>query len=769
MFTGYPFKERYIILIFALSVSSFANDFNPYAYYFVVKRYSDTMILDARDIYGSEHSPLFASTLNRETLYFPSSLPAIPGVRETDRMRTGNNSQHHQELFQVLYYLRDITGDPNYALEADSAIQWFFNNCQSPVTGLMAWGEHLGWDFLLESRTQQHSTYGTHEFFDVWKLWPKSYQFASGPCLDFAMGLWNHQIYDKVTCNFSRHAYYDIHGPQTDHQFPRHGGFYIHSWAYAYHQSSDPNFKNEMLTAIDRMVDSFENRRPDVWQGDVPPGGLPAGTYSPGTWWPESEMELAVNTDKIAHMLPAWLGDKVHAMGSSTDTVILTYIDDYDSTWLQGYGTTATHLYSFYRYEQTGLEGHKTLFMKAADDYLVSEPGNAELVFPKAYADAIESMLAAYELTDNEVYLQRAHYFGQKALELFFDDKPLPKATSQHNHYEAITGADALALQMLLLFEKSDHYDCDLDGNIDYNDLFIMASHWLCDCNFSNDWCDRSDIDKSQRVDFNDFSIIASHWKESFDFNDFHEPNLPVEFPGYHCAFEYPDYTLGDINDQNFWQAPVADSNRTVKIVQGGDGKPQSPEGMQFLSMFTVNNADLTNEFLPYAKTEFTEGLGPIHEPFTVTVKMAYGGTEPNSSGSENPPGTFALYVTNNDIDQWGGAIFGFREFDGDIYLSYRDGSLEKPDDYLKMDADPNGAGIQSALIDTFYKYECLVRPAQGTYDLSIYFDNTLIDSVSAVPLRHNINDFQTINFWIQPDGYTGTSCLYIDDIDIYK
>ncbi|MHC4638448.1 MAG: hypothetical protein ACYTBV_13265 [Planctomycetota bacterium] len=762
MFFKRLFVKYQIVLVFALPALASANDFNPYAYFFVVNRYANGMILNARDTYDSEYSPLFASTLDRETLYFPSSLPSIPGVREGDRMRTGSNSQHHQEFFQVLYYLSKITGDPNYALEADSAIEWFFNHCQSPVTDLMAWGEHIGWDFLTENRLRS-----THEFFDVWKLWNESYRLSPQPCIDFAMGLWDHQIYDKMTCDFSRHANYDSHGPGTGRQFPRHGGFYIHSWAHAYNESSDPNFKDEMLTAIDRIVDSFENRRPDVWQGDVPPGGLPAGTWSPGTWWPESEMELAVNTYKIAHMLPTWLADKVHAMGSSTDTVILTYIDDFDSTWIQGYGTTATHLYNLYRYDQTGLEGHKTLFMKAADDYLVSEPGISELVFPKAFADAIESMLAAYELTGDEVYFERANYFGQMSLGLFFDDKMLPKVTSKHNHYEAITGADALALQLLLLFEESTYWDCDLNGDVDYNDLLILASNWLSDCNTNNSWCDRSDIDKSGKVDFNDFSIFASHWKETFDFNDFNEPNFPPDFSKYNCGFESPDYVMGDINHQNSWQGPVSDSNRAVEIVEGGNGKPEAPEGSQFLSMYTLNNGDLTNEFLPYAKKNFTEDLGSVSVPFTVSLKMAYGGTEPNSSGSDRPPGTFALYVTNNNIDEWGGAIFGFREFDGDIYISYRDGSLTKPNDFLKMDADPNVVGIQAASPDRFYKYECQIQPANEAYDLSVYFNSTLLDSVDDVLLRHNVSDFETINFWIQPDGYTGSSCFYVDDIKI--
>jgi hypothetical protein len=39
------------------------------------------------------------------------------------------------------------------------------------------------------------------------------------------------------------------------------------------------------------------------------------------------------------------------------------------------------------------------------------------------------------------------------ALEMFFDDSsPLPKASSMHSHYEAITRADNLMMEILRLY-----------------------------------------------------------------------------------------------------------------------------------------------------------------------------------------------------------------------------------------------------------------------------------------------------------------------------
>jgi hypothetical protein len=76
-------------------------------------------------------------------------------------------------------------------------------------------------------------------------------------CLRFARGLWDHQIANKQTGDFSRHANYERHGPGRGNQFPRHGGYYIATWTEAYTRGGDP----EYLKAIEVVVDMFERHR----------------------------------------------------------------------------------------------------------------------------------------------------------------------------------------------------------------------------------------------------------------------------------------------------------------------------------------------------------------------------------------------------------------------------------------------------------------------------------------------------------------------------
>ncbi len=58
-------------------------------------------------------------------------------------------------------------------------------------------------------------------------------------------------------------------------------------------------------------------------------------------------------------------------------------------------------------------------------------------------------------MTGEEKYLERANYFGQIGVDLFLNDGlPLPRATNQHSHYEAITGGPDFMYTLLHLYQQ---------------------------------------------------------------------------------------------------------------------------------------------------------------------------------------------------------------------------------------------------------------------------------------------------------------------------
>ena len=199
-------------------------------YLTIVKAYANAMTKDGRDTYGPEHSPLFASALDRRTMRL-GDFPEIPGVRKGDRALGGANPQHDADLYAILYRLTELTGEDQYEHEADKALAFFFSHCQSPVTGLMTWGEHLHWNFAKEEMGGNDLC---HEIKGEWPFWDACYRLAPQACWKFAIGQWDHQIADKKIGDFSRHAKWSSHGTNTGTDFPRYAGQMIANWTDAY-------------------------------------------------------------------------------------------------------------------------------------------------------------------------------------------------------------------------------------------------------------------------------------------------------------------------------------------------------------------------------------------------------------------------------------------------------------------------------------------------------------------------------------------------------
>jgi len=68
--------------------------------------------------------------------------------------------------------------------------------------------------------------------------------------------------------------------------------------------------------------------------------------------------------------------------------------------------------------------------------------------------------------------------------------------------------------------------DLQPDGEVDFNDLAVIASHWLDGCSGPG-WCDGADIDQSTDVDFVDYARFAINWLDSTPgfYNSSHDKN----------------------------------------------------------------------------------------------------------------------------------------------------------------------------------------------------------------------------------------------------
>lgn len=470
----------------------------------IVRRYADVMIEKSRAQLPNVQLPLFPLVLTRDTFTIPrGKVGNLVTARVPQEFKTTANPHHDLNLYQVFYALSTLTGDAKYAAEADRVLRYFLKNCRDPKYGFFCWGEHLGWDLLQNAPggfpPADAKGAEIHEFYRPWIYWEKSFEMAPDECLRFARTLWENQLDHKGgTISFSRHAMLASSSPsRRGKEFPRHGGFYIATWAAAYRRTSDP----EMLKAITAMVAFYEARR-NPKTGAIPHGTDDFAFERDGTrsdyCYTESPVSLAIDLEDAAPAMPDGLKQRMLALAKSIDATFLAIAHDpgpggkgfvlfvnpgtlaptqywmtkedvakgvpprripYTGGWRSAYNGQHPHTWVVpalvARFRQTGNEGYKKLLLASADNYLTSDP-QAALAEPKTDIEAgsignvIVLLNAAYKMTHDEKYLARAEWFAAWAAKKFWPDtSPLPRASVRENIYSAASRCDTLAMAML--------------------------------------------------------------------------------------------------------------------------------------------------------------------------------------------------------------------------------------------------------------------------------------------------------------------------------
>lgn len=476
------------------------------AYFRMAKAYADAMLADGRDVYGAVHSPAFVATLDLRTMRMPERTSETTRKMYSDFFRaedysTSANPMYHVDLYQLLDRLTEVTGDARYRRAKEAALGWFFRHAQSPATGLLAWGEHLGWDLIEDKITVGNvgadgvvQVSDIHEFYGPWIHWDTCFQEAPEATRRFALGLWRHQIYDPATCEFSRHARYSKHAPGRGYEFARQAGFYLDTWASVYRKTRDP----ELLEAVERMTAAlgkwrnrksglipFERRSPQVvfvlhnlsfmvdgWNASLklPPGPrdeLQALVGALDEAVARIEHDLGPEGKGFAKIVDADTAEvsnrgMAEARPGYSEEFINQRYAPYGGLWASTYGagsyTDARHaLLSCHRYRQVERDEYRRWTVATADRYLASLPDAAggDLT-PKTLAPVMALLHGAYRLTGDAKYLAHSEALAELAIErLFREGVPLPYATSRRDrlpYYASISYGDSLMLMFLDLW-----------------------------------------------------------------------------------------------------------------------------------------------------------------------------------------------------------------------------------------------------------------------------------------------------------------------------
>ena len=188
--------------------------------------------------------------------------PAIDGQRDGDRAMHGSNLIHDTAPLETMFALSVALGRDDYAHAANRYLHRFATHCIETVSGLFPWGEHAYWHLVedrvgngyVDSAGRTHPP--IHDHLRQAPLWLWRRLDAINPdCVQrFAHGLDNHWTEGEPR-EYIRHAIIDArrHHPRGARScdFPRHGGFYIFDWAFAYTRSEDPALAEQMRAMLD--------------------------------------------------------------------------------------------------------------------------------------------------------------------------------------------------------------------------------------------------------------------------------------------------------------------------------------------------------------------------------------------------------------------------------------------------------------------------------------------------------------------------------------
>ncbi len=136
-------------LLLLSSTIAFSQD-TDYLHY--VKTHCDNLIEHGRDNYGSVSNNLIASVIDTRDMSVPkANVPPTEGTRAHDRAVGGSNFYHDVETIKLFLALSELTGEGQYQTVVESYARDFLKYCQNPATGLLAWGEHLYYNFYADS------------------------------------------------------------------------------------------------------------------------------------------------------------------------------------------------------------------------------------------------------------------------------------------------------------------------------------------------------------------------------------------------------------------------------------------------------------------------------------------------------------------------------------------------------------------------------------------------------------------------------------------
>lgn len=404
-------------------------DYDPQIGYLGYARsFMDTMLAEGTDTYGETHSPMLVSILLLDSHEHPGVvLPPIEGQRQGDRAHFGGNLQHDLPLLAAMEHMSALTGDETYAEAARAYLQFFLDSCAPTPTGLWPWGEHAHWDFY-----QEAPGHTTHEYLGAPALdfWEQAWEMNPEAVTAHASGLINHVV-NLETFHFNRHA--DIMQPLAEPRpegmdgldFPRHGGFFLQTWAFAWRKTGDRRYLDWIEGLLDHQADTLIEEV-GLLPGTSGPSGSPESPSVPSTLSCALSMLESVPLLAEAPMAAPETADRVDRMArgyvdaamrrSTLAESAPSFTSPYGAGALAGSAMTYVHAYRLTG-DQRALAVAQAVATKYAE---LPEIPRVRNIPAQVFGSIVNLMLDMHELDGDRRWLHAAERYAQTGIERLY-------------------------------------------------------------------------------------------------------------------------------------------------------------------------------------------------------------------------------------------------------------------------------------------------------------------------------------------------------------
>ena len=470
-------KPYLLLTACLLSFTSLAGQPTDYLSY--VQQHCDNLIQYGQDQYGPRRTRMLASVIDTRDMSVPrADVPPTEGTRPHDRAVGGSNFYQDAETIRLLHALSALTGRVAYQEAARAYAQDFLALCQNPHTGLLAWGEHLYYNFYADSvmvgdlDNPRQDNY--HEFLADTPPWEALWEVDTAATARAIAGIRYHfRSPTTQSFLFNRHAYwhevdkkeYRGLGQYQDGGQPwiKHSGLQCYSFTFLYDKTLRPEWKRWAEGSgglywryrhpeTDLIPSCIDDPRPSA-QHASPNAMALLSYYLLKSWQLHPELDhfreraetlfKAVEAHAWNADAPGYYQHLLLEGSPAADEYVPLMHAGYGESGLLPFGRTAA-----YFYRATNDSTYRTVVQRVANE-LLRAPWPEDYVVNNL-ANAVHFSLDAYEVLQDDQLLELAQRYATLGIDQLWSGRLFVRQPGDP-YYEAKVGTSALVTGLLRL------------------------------------------------------------------------------------------------------------------------------------------------------------------------------------------------------------------------------------------------------------------------------------------------------------------------------